>query len=157
MGVRRRVLVVPVLAALVALPAGCADGGPAASGPSSDPGTGTTEPSGSTGPSDGTSPSDGTDPSGGTGSSGSAPAPKSPPPAGEEPPAAEVALTGTTVAGVESGCTLLVAGGTAHLLVGLPAPVEPGVELTVRGAPDPELVTTCQEGEPFVVTEVVAS
>ena len=65
-------------------------------------------------------------------------------------------LTGTTVVGVESGCTLLVAGGTAHLLVGLPAPVEPGVELTVRGTPDPELMTTCQEGEPFVVTEVLA-
>ena len=145
---RRRVLLAPVLAALVALPAGCADDGPAASG-----GTGS---SSSTGSSSTAGPST-TAPSGGTASpSGSAPTPKTPPPAGEDPSAAEVELTGTTVLGVESGCTLLVADGTAHLLVGLPAPVEPGVELTVRGTPDPELMTTCQEGEPFVVTEVLA-
>ena len=53
------------------------------------------------------------------------------------------------------GYTLLVAGGTAHLLVGLPEPVAPGVELAVRGTPDPGLATTCQEGEPFLVTELL--
>ncbi len=135
MGVRRWLLV-PALVALLVPAGGCADGGspPAgASGPAASPSTGS---------------------SGKIAPPGDAVSPKPPSVAGGPSPT-PVELTGTTVVGVESGCTLLIGGGTTHLLVGLPEPVEPGAQLRVLGAPDPELATTCQEGTPFLVAEVL--
>ncbi|NBE81401.1 hypothetical protein [Micromonospora rubida] len=57
-------------------------------------------------------------------------------------------LTGTVEAGVEPGCRLL--GG--HQLVGGPADVlTPGTKVTVTGQAKPDMMTTCQQGIPFVV------
>ena len=68
------------------------------------------------------------------------------PPAGRE-----TVLTGTVEAGVEPGCLLLQASGVVHQLVGAVQGLAPGQRATVRGRPDPGLLTTCQQGTPFVV------
>ena len=68
------------------------------------------------------------------------------PPAGRE-----TVLTGTVEAGVEPGCLLLQASGVLHQLVGAVQGLAPGQRATVRGRPDPGLLTTCQQGTPFVV------
>ena len=58
-------------------------------------------------------------------------------------------LTGTVSAGVEHGCLLL----DGHLLVGGDRGViRAGARVTVTGRVVPDLVTTCQQGVPFVVT-----
>ncbi|MCX4474350.1 hypothetical protein OOK41_29260 [Micromonospora sp. NBC_01655] len=57
-------------------------------------------------------------------------------------------LTGTVEAGVEPGCRLL----DGHQLVGGPADVlTPGTKVTVTGQAKPDMITTCQQGIPFVV------
>jgi len=61
-------------------------------------------------------------------------------------------LTGTVEAGVEAGCLLLQASGVLHQLVGATSGLAPGQRVTVQGRPDPTLLTTCQQGTPFVVT-----
>lgn len=64
------------------------------------------------------------------------------------PPPARDTLTGVVEAGVEPGCLLL--GG--KLLVGGPRDVlEPGTRVVVTGHLQPGLMTTCQQGTPFVV------
>jgi hypothetical protein len=58
-------------------------------------------------------------------------------------------LTGTVTAGVESHCLLL----DGFLLIGGDrAVVKPGARVTVTGRVDRSVVTTCQQGIPFVVT-----
>ena len=58
-------------------------------------------------------------------------------------------LTGTVAAGVERGCLLL----DDFLLVGGDRTViRAGARITVTGRVVPDLVTTCQQGTPFVVT-----
>jgi hypothetical protein len=66
-----------------------------------------------------------------------------------------VTLTGSVVEGVENGCLLLDAGGDgSYLLVGGPREVmHPGAALVVTGHLDPDMVTTCQQGIPLVVTD----
>jgi hypothetical protein len=89
-----------------------------------------------------------------------APAPTSPSPATSAPredlvlppSGGDSVLTGIVEAGVEPGCLLLEASGVVHLLVGAAQDLVPGARVTVRGRPDPTLVTTCQQGTPFVVT-----
>ena len=61
-------------------------------------------------------------------------------------------LTGTVEAGVEPGCLLLEASGVLHQLVGATQALAPGQRVTVQGRPDPTLLTTCQQGTPFVVS-----
>ena len=57
-------------------------------------------------------------------------------------------LTGTVAAGVEPNCVLL----DTFLLVGGPRDVlRPGARVTVTGRVQPDLMTTCQQGTPFVV------
>ncbi|MGR6317245.1 hypothetical protein Q2K19_06750 [Micromonospora soli] len=57
-------------------------------------------------------------------------------------------LTGTVQAGVEPNCLLL----DGNLLVGGPRDVlTPGARVTVTGHPQPDMMTTCQQGTPFVV------
>lgn len=64
-------------------------------------------------------------------------------------------LTGTVVPGVESGCLLLSTAQGAYLLVGGDrAVLRAGATVTVQGRPDPTLLTTCQQGVPFVVASV---
>jgi len=73
-------------------------------------------------------------------------------------PAGELTLTGVVEDGVEMGCMLLRANGESYLLLGGDrALITAGQRITVRGRPDPGLVTTCQQGTPFVVAEVRAA
>lgn len=68
-------------------------------------------------------------------------------------------ISGTVAAGVEPGCTLLKeTGGGTHLLVfrdqTLRASVTEGAKVSVTGVPQPGMMTTCQQGEPFLVSSV---
>jgi hypothetical protein len=67
----------------------------------------------------------------------------------------EVTITGTVEEGVESGCMLLRTQQGLYLLIGGDRKmIAGGGKLVVRGKPQPELMTTCQQGTPFQVTEV---
>ena len=68
-----------------------------------------------------------------------------------------VEVTGTLAEGVERGCLLLhpADGGEALLLLGATTGLTPGATVTVRGAREPDVMTTCQQGVPFRVTEVL--
>ncbi|WP_406037943.1 hypothetical protein OG799_24350 [Micromonospora sp. NBC_00898] len=64
------------------------------------------------------------------------------------PPAGDTVLTGTIQAGVEPNCLLL----DGNLLIGGPRDVlKPGARVTVTGRSQPNMMTTCQQGTPFVV------
>jgi hypothetical protein len=71
-------------------------------------------------------------------------------------PAGKVTVTGTVTAGVESGCLLLDAGpGGPYLLVGGDrSELSPGRRVAVTGRVDRSLLSTCQQGEPLVVTSI---
>ncbi|MEU4367982.1 hypothetical protein ACIBBG_10905 [Micromonospora chersina] len=57
-------------------------------------------------------------------------------------------LTGTIRAGVEPNCLLI----DDHLLIGGPRDVlTPGARVEVTGHSEPGMMTTCQQGTPFVV------
>ena len=90
---------------------------------------------------------------GGSVSPSSSPTPPSTPP--PSPGAAgEMTLTGTVEPGVEAGCMLMRSGDKLYLLVGGDrAVVKAGARVTVRGMPSPQLVSYCQQGEPFQVLE----
>ncbi len=57
-------------------------------------------------------------------------------------------LTGTVTAGVEHGCLLL---GEFLLVGGDRTMIQAGAYVTVTGRVVPDLITTCQQGTPFVV------
>ncbi|MDG4802898.1 hypothetical protein [Micromonospora sp. WMMD980] len=64
------------------------------------------------------------------------------------PGVGETTLSGTIRAGVEPNCLLL----DDHLLVGGPRDLlKAGAKVEVTGRPEPGMVTTCQQGTPFVV------
>jgi hypothetical protein len=71
-------------------------------------------------------------------------------------PAGKVTVTGTVTAGVEPGCLLLDAGaGGPYLLVGGDrSELSPGRRVAVTGRVDHSLLSTCQQGEPLVVTSI---
>ena len=73
----------------------------------------------------------------------------------------ETTLTGTVTAGVEPNCLLLKDGSGDHLLITedtkVKSALRPGAEVTVVGKSQPGLMTTCMQGEPFVVSSVAAS
>ena len=66
-------------------------------------------------------------------------------------------LTGTISAGVEANCLLL----DDHLLIfddaALKAAAQVGATVTVTGSAKPGMMTTCQQGTPFVVTAIRAN
>lgn len=110
-----------------------------------------------------TTPSDGPSapvpPTGAPGESARPPAPPSAgqptewPPGGpgKSPAPGGASLTGTITSGVEPGCLLL--GG--YLLVGGPRDqLRAGGKVTVTGKVQPDLMTTCQQGTPFLVETV---
>jgi hypothetical protein len=111
---------------------------------------------------DGTAQPDETAQSGGTVSpSGIPPLPPSgrvspPPGAGTgKNTAAELTLTGIPEEGVESGCVVMRSGDKLYnLLGGDPQLLQSGRTIIVRGRPNPGLMTTCQQGTPFEVSEV---
>ena len=67
-------------------------------------------------------------------------------------------ISGTVSAGVESGCLLLTSPSGSHLLIfqdpSLKAKAATGAKVVVTGKADPGMMTTCQQGTPFVVTEI---
>ena len=70
---------------------------------------------------------------------------------------AATTLSGTMQAGVESGCIVLVddTGAVLANLIGLDAASAPiGSTVEVKGRFSPDLMTTCQQGEPFTVASV---
>ncbi|MGK5738369.1 hypothetical protein [Micromonospora sp. URMC 103] len=74
--------------------------------------------------------------------------PKSPGGPTLPPPVGATTLTGTVVPGVEPKCLLL----DGYLLIGGPRDVlTAGATVTVSGRPEPGMMTTCQQGTPFVV------
>jgi hypothetical protein len=67
----------------------------------------------------------------------------------------ELTLTGRPEEGVESGCTVMRSGDKLYLLLGGDRTLlQSGRTVVVRGRPNPGLLTTCQQGIPFNVTEV---
>lgn len=80
----------------------------------------------------------------------------SPPPTLPTPPTGELTLTGDVVSGVEPGCVLLDTGAGQFLLIGSAADdVQVGTTATVRGTVRADLATTCQQGTPLEVAEVI--
>ena len=104
---------------------------------------------------------------GGTGDSAGAPAPSVPATtsaapteesATAEPPAGGTkTITGTITAGVEPNCLLL----DDHLLIindaKLRSAAKAGATVTVTGRVEQGMMTTCQQGTPFVVTTLRAN
>ena len=82
--------------------------------------------------------------------------PASPPATRPAGPSGEVTLTGTVRAGVEPDCLLLEAenGGRYLLVGGERAQLRPGARVAVTGRVDPDLLSTCQQGQPLVVAAV---
>jgi Protein of unknown function (DUF5818) len=82
--------------------------------------------------------------------------PTGPPTTRPARPAGPVTVAGTVSQGVEPGCLLLDAeGGTRYLLVGGErAELRPGRRVAVTGRVDRSLLSTCQQGEPLVVTSI---
>lgn len=78
----------------------------------------------------------------------------SPPPSSSRQPG-EITVSGTVVAGVETGCLLLDTGDRRYLLLGGDRTrLEPGRVLAVRGTPRPGTPTTCMQGVPLEIREV---
>jgi hypothetical protein len=81
--------------------------------------------------------------------------PVTPPPAGR---GRLITLRGTVQAGVEAGCLIVsTAEGTFQLVGPRTGGLKAGMTVEVKGAPDETIATTCQQGVPFVVTEVEVS
>jgi hypothetical protein len=74
----------------------------------------------------------------------------------ETPRGPELTLTGEVAEGVEANCLVLQTDTGEYLLIGEATQDLPiGETVTVRGQPQPGMATTCQQGTPFEVTEVV--
>jgi hypothetical protein len=77
------------------------------------------------------------------------------PPGKASPSAGGITITGTPTEGVENGCIVMQSGDTLYLLLGGDRSVlMSGQPVQVRGVPTPGLMTTCQQGTPFQVTDV---
>ncbi|WP_422753346.1 hypothetical protein [Micromonospora sp. WMMD708] len=146
-------VVVVLLAAGVVL-AGCGDGADVTGPPATPTGSpsATVTPSATVPPSaPPVSVSPSAPPAGSTPPAGSVPpGGLKPPPGGPRLPPGPGAteLTGTVEAGVEPGCLLL----DGHQLVGGPKDVlVAGARVTVVGRAQPDLMSTCQQGVPFLV------
>jgi len=83
------------------------------------------------------------------------PLPTTPPKSAQ---AGELTMTGVVEAGVERGCLLMTYGDKKYLLMGGdPNVVKEGAKITVRGRPNPGLLSYCQQGTPFEVSEAHAA
>ena len=67
-------------------------------------------------------------------------------------------ITGTVEAGVEPNCRLIKDGKGSHLLVfqdsSLRAQAEVGQKITATGRSEPKMMSTCQQGIPFIVASI---
>ena len=81
-------------------------------------------------------------------------------PATDPRPAGAETLTGTVTAGVEPDCLLLTGGFGSRLLVfddpALRSEAVVGATVTVTGRAERGMLSTCQQGEPFIVTSLRA-
>ena len=75
---------------------------------------------------------------------------------GDRPPSGSLmSIRGTIRDGVEAGCVLLATDTKTYLLIGGDrSALKAGVQLTVFGTPEPDLMTTCQQGTPFRVSRI---
>ena len=81
--------------------------------------------------------------------------PPAPPGSGGKATAAEMTLTGIPEEGVEAGCIVMRSGEVLYnLLGGDRATLMSGRTVVVRDRPNPGLISTCQQGTPFQVSEV---
>ena len=74
---------------------------------------------------------------------------------GDPKPTGTTTLSGTVTAGVEPNCLVLTGAGGPHLLIvtkDMAGTVKVGATVTVTGRAAPGMITTCQQGTPFVVT-----
>ncbi|THV41140.1 hypothetical protein [Glycomyces buryatensis] len=64
-------------------------------------------------------------------------------------------ISGTVESGVESGCLVLEYDGTVYGIYGDydSSVVKSGASVTLSGHLEPDMMTTCQQGTPFVVEE----
>ena len=81
-------------------------------------------------------------------------------PSGKPGTSGTTTITGMMAAGVEPGCLLLQDASGTHLLLfedpAMRADVQAGSKVTVTGRSDPSMMSTCQQGTPFIVTAVRA-
>jgi hypothetical protein len=149
MGTRRLAAVVAVLAALLAGCAARSDDAPAPGGSLPTPSTPGDR---SGGPTAG--------PPGSPGPGRPVPSRLPPIPATPVPPSptGDLTLTGTVVEGVEANCLLLDSPAGSYLLLAQPGVdrslFRVGARITVRGRVGADIMTTCQQGTPFMVVEV---
>lgn len=65
-------------------------------------------------------------------------------------------VRGTILEGVEPGCLVLRASGVVYLLLGPGAAgLSPGQTVTVTGVVSTETVTSCMQGTPLLVEQVM--
>jgi hypothetical protein len=86
------------------------------------------------------------------------PATDLPEPSGGPGAAGAQTVSGTVAAGVEPDCLLLSGGNTQYLLVfddpAIRSAAAVGAKVTVTGRAEPDMLSTCQQGTPFIVTSV---
>lgn len=71
-----------------------------------------------------------------------------------KPPGGSQRVTGVVERSTEDRCLTLAAPGRTWVLTGAVAGLEAGDRVTVKGRPDPDATTTCQQGPVLVVVEV---
>ncbi|KQO38580.1 MULTISPECIES: hypothetical protein [unclassified Aeromicrobium] len=71
-----------------------------------------------------------------------------------KPPGGSQRVTGVVERSPEDRCLTLAAPGRTWVLTGAVAGLEAGDRVTVKGRPDPDATTTCQQGPVLVVVEV---
>lgn len=71
-----------------------------------------------------------------------------------KPPGGTQRVTGVVERSTEDRCLTLAAPGRTWVLTGAVAGLETGDRVTVKGRPDPDATTTCQQGPVLVVVEV---
>jgi hypothetical protein len=76
-----------------------------------------------------------------------------------KPGSSSMTISGTVEAGVEAGCLVLEYEGTVYGIFGNydSSVVYAGAEVTLTGAVDDGMMTTCQQGTPFVVEDAQSS
>jgi hypothetical protein len=88
--------------------------------------------------------------------SGGVPGPGKPPAAS----GASTSITGTVAAGVEPNCLVLQDSSGSYLLIfrdpAMRADAAVGKKVKLTGQADPTMMTTCQQGVPFIVSAVSA-
>jgi hypothetical protein len=86
------------------------------------------------------------------------PAPSGEPSAGKPTASGAQTISGTIAEGVEPHCLILRDSGGSHVLFfddpGLRSAAKAGSRVTLTGRSEPTMMTTCQQGVPFIVSSV---